>query len=71
MGRLAVGLDALKVRVGADVRNRSQKLRQRAPARTGESLSQDLSMFRLGASAVRASALLERLHERLIDTANE
>jgi hypothetical protein len=70
-GRLEVGLDALEVRVGADVRNRSQQLRQRALARAGESLSQDLSMFRLGASAVCASALLERPHERLIDTANQ
>jgi hypothetical protein len=28
-------------------------------------------MFGLGASAVRASALLERLDERLVDTTNE
>jgi hypothetical protein len=66
-----LGLDALEVRVGADIGNRSQQLRQSALAWARESLGQYLSMFRLGASAVRASALLERLDERLIDTANE
>ena len=55
--RLPLGLDGLEVGIDINVGNRSQQLSQNAPARARERLGQDLPMFRLGTSAVCASAL--------------
>jgi hypothetical protein len=67
---LSAGSAASEVCVSANVGNRGSSGASTV-ARKRESLGQDLAMFRLCTSAVRAGALFERLNERFIDAANE
>jgi hypothetical protein len=64
-------LDALEVRVSADVGDRRQHLRQSALAGPRKRLGEDLPMLSLSASAVRTGTLFKRPDKHFIDTADE
>src|ERR1700733_11636476 len=71
MGCFDVGLLALEFFVAPDVGHRYENFRKASPPRLFQRLFQNAAMLLLGAVAVLACSRLQRLHQRVVQAANE